>query len=218
MGGDRISSSTTRMIHDRPLPDGSDRRRVASADVPALANTLAQAFAGNPGMSWTFRDPSTRPRKLEKGFADYMRHIWLPRGECWTTTRLDGAALWLPPGEWEVPMSVQLRLAPKVLANARAETVRLMRYLALVESKHPHEPHWYLAILGVGPAGQGRGFGSHLMQPMLERCDSEGVPAYLETDTERNVQLYERHGFRVTEEFPLPGGGPPVWLMWRAPA
>ena len=56
------------------------------------------------------------------------------------------------------------------------------------------------------------------MQPVLERCDAEGTPAYLETDTERNVQLYERHGFEVTEEFDLPGGGPPVWLMWRPPA
>ena len=217
MGRDRISSATTRMIDDRPQPDGSDRRFVTRADVPALAATLAQAFAGNPGMSWTFRNPATRPHKLERGFADYMRHIWLPRGECWTTERLDGAALWAAPGKWEVPGRIQLRLLPGVLASARLELPRLMRYLALVESKHPHEPHWYLAILGVAPASQGRGFGSHLMQPVLERCDSEGTPAYLETDTERNVQLYERHGFKVTEEFPLPGGGPPIWLMWRDP-
>ena len=218
MGGDRISSATTRMIHDRPQPDGSDRRFVTRADVPALAATLAQAFAGNPGMSWTFRNPATRPHKLERGFADYMRHIWLPRGECWTTEHLDGAALWAPPGKWEVPARIQLRLLPGVLAAARLELPRLVRYLALVESKHPHEPHWYLAVLGVAPASQGRGFGSHLMQPVLERCDSERTPAYLETDTERNVQLYERHGFKVTEKFPLPGGGPPIWLMWRDPA
>ena len=56
MGRDRIFPGT-RMIHDRPQPDGSDRRLVTSADVPALAATLAQAFSGNPGMSWTFRNP-----------------------------------------------------------------------------------------------------------------------------------------------------------------
>ncbi len=106
---------------------------------------------------------------------------------------------------------------PSVLATARLEVVRLMRFLNLMEQKHPHEPHWYLAVLGVAPDRQGRGFGSHLMQPVLERCDANGDAAYLETDTERNVQLYERHGFKVTEEFDLPGGGPPVWLMWRDP-
>ena len=85
------------MIDDRPQPDGSDRRFVEPADLQTLAATLARAFADNPGMSWTFRDPDTRPVKLERGFGDYLRHIWLPRGECWTTDRLDGAALWMPP-------------------------------------------------------------------------------------------------------------------------
>lgn len=205
------------MIHDRPQPDGSDRRPVDRADVPAIAGTLARAFADNPGMSWAFRDPSTRTHKLERGFGDYLRHVWLPRGECWTTERLDGAALWLPPGGWEVPALLQLRMLPFALATARLEMLRLLRFISLVESKHPHAPHWYLAVLGVDPSRQGRGFGSHLMQPVLERCDSDGTPAYLETDTERNVALYERHGFEVTEQFHLPGGGPPVWLMWRKP-
>ena len=205
------------MSHERPQPDGSDRRLVIEADVTDLGNVLGSAFANNPATSWTFRDDSTREGKLQRSFTDYLRHIWLPRGECWTTDALDGAALWLPPGRWEIPVGVQLRLAPKVLATARLEVVRLMRFLNLVEQRHPHEPHWYLAMLGVDPDRQGRGFGSHLMQPVLERCDENGDAAYLETDTERNVQLYERHGFKVTEEFPLPGGGPPIWLMWREP-
>jgi ribosomal protein S18 acetylase RimI-like enzyme len=204
-------------VHDRPQPDGSDRRLATAADVPAVTATLARAFENNPATAWTLRNPSTRRGKLEQAWAALMRRVWLPRGECWTTHALDGAALWLPPGRWEVPVGLQLRLMPSVLASARLETPRLMRYLTLVESKHPHEPHWYLAVLGVDPSRQGRGFGSHLMQPVLERCDSDEIPAYLETDTERNVTLYQRHGFEVTEEFNLPGGGPPIWLMWREP-
>lgn len=190
---------------------------MTAPDVPAVTSVLARAFENNPATSWTLRNPDTRRHKLESGWAAYMRRFWLPRGECWTTDALDGAAIWLPPGGWEVPIGLQLRLFPTVLATARLETVRLMRYINLVERKHPHKPHWYLAVLGVHPARQGRGFGSHLMRPVLERCDSEGVPAYLETDTEKNVQLYARHGFAVTEELNLPDGGPPIWLMWREP-
>ena len=59
-----------------------------------------------------------------------------------------------------------------------------MRWQRIAEGKHPREPHWYLALLGVDPALQGRGFGPHLMQPVLDRCDSDRLPAYLETDTE----------------------------------
>ena len=65
-------------------------------------------------------------------------------------------------------------------------------------------------------AGSSGGGGSALLEPMLRRCDSEAVGAYLETGTERNVRFYSRHGFRVTDEVPLPDG-PPMWLMWRDP-
>ncbi len=62
----------------------------------------------------------------------------------------------------------------------------------------------------------GRGFGSSLMAPVLERCDRDGVPAYLEATSERNKQLYLRHSFEVTDEVPLPDG-PTMWPMWRSP-
>ena len=52
---------------------------------------------------------------------------------------------------------------------------------------------------------------------MLERCDAEGLPAYLESSKERNVPFYRRHGFEVREEIHFGPGGPPMWPMWRAP-
>jgi hypothetical protein len=51
---------------------------------------------------------------------------------------------------------------------------------------------------------------------VLDACDSDEVPAYLESSKASNIAFYARHGFRVTEEVRLPGG-PPVWLMWRDP-
>ena len=108
-------------------------------------------------------------------------------------------------------------MLPGLIRNARGELPRMLRFFNIADKKHPHEPHWYLNVLGIHPDLQGRGFGSHLMQPVLRRCDEQGLPAYLETDTERNVALYKRHGFEVTERFDLPGGGPPIWLMWREP-
>ena len=201
----------------RPQPDESDLRAARDDDVPVLASRLARAFHDNPGLSWVFRNEQRRMSRLERGFGQYLRHLWLGRAEVWTTDDVAGAAVWLPPGEWRVPVRLQLRMLPGFVANTREELPRFLRFFNLIEGKHPHERHWYLAVLGVDPDLQGRGFGSHMMQPGLRRCDEQGLPAYLETDTERNVALYERHGFRVSEEFPLPGGGPPVWLMWRDP-
>ena len=203
--------------HLRPRQDESDIRPVRAEDVPVLASRLARAFRDNPGLGWAFRNEDRRLERLERGFTQYFRRLWLGKAEIYTTDRLVGAAIWLPPGKWKPPASVQLRMLPGLVLNAREELPRFVRFLHFVEAKHPHEPHWYLNVLGVDPELQGRGFGSHLVQPGLRRCDRERLPAYLETDTERNVALYKRHGFMITEEFALPGGGPPIWLMWRDP-
>ena len=44
----------------------------------------------------------------------------------------------------------------------------------------------------------------------------DGIPAYLESSKERNVDYYSRFGFKVTGELDLPRG-PRVWAMWRDP-
>ena len=71
-------------------------------------------------------------------------------------------------------------------------------------------------MLGTEPSAQGRGIGSALMAPMIERCEAEGLPAYLESSKESNLAFYHRQGFEVTREFPVHGGrGPSMWFMWR---
>ena len=91
-----------------------------------------------------------------------------------------------------------------------------VRGMMQIDGAHPSEPHYYLAVLGTEPELQGGGIGSALMRPVLDMCDRDEVPAYLESSKERNIAFYARHGFRVTREMKLPKG-PPVWLMWRDP-
>ena len=70
--------------------------------------------------------------------------------------------------------------------------------LDAMEAYHPEAPHWYLPLIGVAPEAQGRGLGTRLMQPVLDRCDAEGTLAYLEATTERSAALYARLGFERT--------------------
>jgi GNAT superfamily N-acetyltransferase len=93
------------------------------------------------------------------------------------------------------------------------------RAIAALEERHRHHaraPHFYLSALGVEPDHQGEGIGTALTRPVLDRCDREGIPAYLETATGRNVLLYERLGFKVVEELTLPGTDVHGWLMLRS--
>jgi ribosomal protein S18 acetylase RimI-like enzyme len=84
-----------------------------------------------------------------------------------------------------------------------------------MDEQHPPEPHYYLYMLAVHPDAQGRGHGSALLETGLARVDQERVGAFLETSKERNLPLYRRHGFEVTNAMHLAPGSPKVWFMWR---
>jgi GNAT superfamily N-acetyltransferase len=183
-----------------------------------VARSLARAFEADPHFSWIVRDPGKRPRRLELGFTAFIRAVWLPHDEGFVHERLVGAALWMPPETWHLGLRAQLRLAPATVRALRNDTPRLIKALNFIEAKHPRSPaHWYLAIIGVAPAWQGRGYGAALLRPALERCDRDRVPAYLEASTPRNRALYERHGFSVLEECTYASDAPPMWRMWREP-
>jgi GNAT superfamily N-acetyltransferase len=64
-------------------------------------------------------------------------------------------------------------------------------------------------MIGVEPHAQGRGLGGALMKHAVERCDADGVLAYLESSNPRNLALYERHGFERVGEIQI-GTGPLV--------
>jgi RimJ/RimL family protein N-acetyltransferase len=93
---------------------------------------------------------------------------------------------------------------------------RAGRMQTFFERNHLREPHYYIRTLGVATRFQGQGLGTVLLRPTLDRCDRDGVPAYLEASTERSAALYERLGFVHLGELQVPNG-PRFWPMQRPP-
>jgi GNAT superfamily N-acetyltransferase len=152
---------------------------------------------------------------LRRYFGIDLGHLTLPRGRVWTTSDLAGAALTLPPGKWRVPPRVSVlqgsAFGVRIARAARIAAAMEWRHMRLVS-----KPHYYIRDIGVHPKEQGKGLGSALMRPTLERCDREGMPAYIEASSEGSAALYERLGFEHIEELYV-GGSPPLWLMLRPP-
>ena len=66
-----------------------------------------------------------------------------------------------------------------------------------------HDPlnqHWHLGPVGVLPSHQGKGIGTKLLNRFCQEVDACTAPAYLETDTYKNVRFYERFGFQLVGE------------------
>ena len=182
---------------------------------------LGRAFFDDPLMEYIFPDEARRERPLtwlmERGARYGLRF-----GEVHTTVGVDGAAVWLPPGETDMPLLRMMRVG-MLIAPFRVGLGAFRRFLAVsdyMEKLHkrdvPHQ-HWYLAILGVDPSRQGQGIGGALIQPIVARADGAGLPCYLETMKERNVTFYKKHGFNVVVEGDLPNGGPYFSTMRREP-
>ncbi len=72
---------------------------------------------------------------------------------------------------------------------------------------------WRLETLGVHPDQQGRGIASALLKfALAEVARRGGESVVLDTSEERNVRLYERHGFHTISHSET-DDGPPVWQM-----
>jgi GNAT superfamily N-acetyltransferase len=195
-------------------PAGPKIRKAEPSELPQVAAVLARAFYDDPAIGWVFPNDAKRLAQTERYWATRLRYL-SPQDQVYVTDELGAAAIWTLPGQWRSSWRETLDQGRRMLTR---RLPLLLFGLYRLESGHPHEPgSFYLVVLGTDPPRQGQGLGSALMQPVLELCDRDGVPAYLESSKERNVDFYSRFGFRVTKELRLPRG-PLMWPMWRDPA
>jgi ribosomal protein S18 acetylase RimI-like enzyme len=93
----------------------------------------------------------------------------------------------------------------------------LLKMTSARAKRDPRQPHWHVGPIGVHPDHQGHGVGKALLASFVDAIDEKGEPAFLETDVDRNVILYQQFGFRVIAETEIAGIN--TRFMWRtAPA
>ncbi len=154
------------------------------------------------------------------GVQRVIRAVWLQKGciDC-VGEEPNAVALWLEvKGQYREPLGELIRsgLVWTPVALGIGASVRLSKYsnaMLKLHRRHASGPHWYLQMVGVEPSKQGRGLGSRLLAHGLARAST--LPVYLETDVERNVGLYRRHGFEVMEHAST-AEPVPLWSMLRS--
>jgi ribosomal protein S18 acetylase RimI-like enzyme len=201
--------------------------KLAPNEERAAVAALARSFFDDAMFSWVAPDPIRRSHMLEHlmraSVADSR-----PFGEMWVARPAPGSdaagalaagALWLPPDAYPRGTRRDLGYVARAWRGTPGIGRRvpaMLRLLNKLDAVHPHEPHWYLAVLGTDPLFQRTGAGTALLEPVLARSDAEGLPAYLETQKEANLAWYGRFGFDVVERIEV-GAVPPIWTMQRAP-
>lgn len=198
-----------------------DVDRMKQGDQSAVIGALGRAFYDDPLFGYFVPDAISQTKALLTFMGASVVDA-TPFGEIWiakTAGKVACAAVWLPPGTYprsvRRDLSTNLRGLPTFIRSGRR--IRgAVRLLTAVDKAHHDvkEPHYYLGILGTDPLYQRTGAGSAALQPILDRCDSEGVAAYLETQKEENLAYYGRHAFELVQKLDV-AGVPPVWTMLR---
>jgi GNAT superfamily N-acetyltransferase len=187
-------------------------RELTPADEPLATGIIVLAFAADPAARWTWPDPRTYLAAMSRMVPSFGGKAFTS-GSAYCAGDGAGAALWLPPGI-EPDRDAMGEIMQSTLSPAQLEGV--MALFEQMAGYHPHEPHWYLPLIGVDPAQQGKGHGDALMAHALARCDRDHAPAYLESSNPRNIPLYRRHGFEPLGEIRA-GSSPPLVPMVRKP-
>ena len=197
------------------------------SQIPDASEIAANAFASDPVFSYLMPDdPQLRFKALAwlsnrvMAYCTQYEHIY-------TTSDLQGIAVWLPPGEFsshllqQLKMVLQLQLYRLPMKVGWSRLGRWLNVLYTTEIAHQQDMGnsscWYLGMMVVHPARQGQGIGSRLLQPIMRRASDEGLPCYVVTFTEQAVRFYQKNGFEIARQQKFAPDAPSFWTLKRNP-
>jgi ribosomal protein S18 acetylase RimI-like enzyme len=194
-------------------------RKATFADVDKLVVSMANAFDNDPFINWLVRKDKHRKKGIEELFRAALNVLTLPFNEVVAVDNCAGAALWMPMENVKTTVSQQLRLLFPIIRIAGFSGLkRVVTCLDILEKAHPMDKkHLYFFFLGVDPSHQKKGLASAMIKTMLDRCDRDGLGAYLENTNPANRPLYESFGFKAIRELSVGPGSPILLAMYREP-
>ena len=187
-------------------------RTMTMDDEIAAIDAIVLAFVRDPMTRWVWPNSHQYLAAMPR-FVRAFGGAAFSRGGAFCSDDFAGAALWLPPAVHPDEERLGELMETTGSQAARKAGPAIFEQMA---KYHPTEPHWYLPLIGVDPAHQGRGHGAALMRYALERFDRDKLPAYLEASNPHNISLYRRHGFAELGTIQA-GSSPPLVPMLRRP-
>jgi GNAT superfamily N-acetyltransferase len=171
-------------------------------DRSRVVETVVAAFAGDPAFRHFFSDDLTYGASASK-FAGWLFDKRVGHGTVWLVDGGNAVAMWDPPrGTDSAPGAPDVPDGPDLPPDALA---RLRAYDSAVHPLLPRTPFWYLGVVATHPDHAGQKLGRLAMQPGLDRARNAGLPAYLETTTARNVEVYRSVGWEIADTISVDG-------------
>ncbi|MEE8046340.1 MAG: GNAT family N-acetyltransferase [Dehalococcoidia bacterium] len=200
--------------------ENSRLRLIENGEEPRLAQSMSRAFFDDPMTLYIMPDTEKRTKInnwLYTKIIQYCRK-W---GVVYTDENQVCASVWLKPGDttmspiriiragmWQMPFRLGLK--------GFSRFGRLDAAASKSRKKIVPGDHWYLLMLGVDPDQQKSGLGTEALEIGATQAAAAGLPVFLETMTETNVEYYMKRGFEVGDESEVEDQVH-IWSMIRKP-
>lgn len=188
-------------------------------DTGWASKVLEKAFYTDPMLNFIYGKTINEPGKLNSFFRATFRYAAL-FGECYSTPDGDGILMMLPPDQTNMTIGKMFKagMLAGFFKMGWASLSRSMALMDFVEKQHkaatPFD-HYYIMTMGVLPDRQGKGVGRKLMEKALEIVDTNNMPCFLETQSKKNVPIYQRFGFEIVSDKEFQNGKLNNWGMLR---
>ena len=163
--------------------------RTNEKDKHQVISVLKLGFSNDDLLRWVFPEADSFLKSFDIWMEEFSKESF-KNNIVFSEESFHGTSLWPPPG-FEIDESVLGSTFESIPEN-RLEDV--LKFFEEFSKYHPKDA-WYLAFIAVDPSKQGSGIGSFILKEALKMIDEKNEKAYLEASSERNMSLYERHGF-----------------------
>ena len=194
---------------------------VQPKELGRLADVAADAYRDYPLHNWLTK--GTYDAKASKLLMEVSLRTMTEDAVIYADSEeLNGFAAWLPfgfTGNKALPFLLNGGLS-LFLHSGLGIIGRLLTYETYamnLKKEFTENYDWYLYNLSVKREAQGKGIAGKLMRPMLQFCDDERMVAYLETNKEANVGMYQHFGFDLMREEQIPKSNVMHYAMVRRP-
>lgn len=202
---------------------------ITAADIPDAVKCIQDAFDDDPYNNWVFnktspvaaggfdksRNTASLKAKCDWGMRSSYALFYVAKDEA---GKVIGVSMWTTPdmtskptswSDWFNDYRLWFEQGLNVLWYRGWGGLRRDRYWiwkreqAKCQKELWTDPngYYFVNIVTVSPAAQGKGVGRKLFEVVMDKADEEGRSCYLESSRwEPNVKIYEKMGFKVEKK------------------
>ncbi len=196
--------------------------RLKKSDIKPAIEMFSRTFLNDPLAAYIFPNEEKRCEDLQHYFRFRISYGIL-YGEVYAISPdIEGLAIWVHINNitmtyWQMFRAGGMRHFRMLGKEKIGKMFAIEKYTSAMHHRNADFPHWHLTPIGVDPKHQGKGYASKLMRPMFKRFDEENIACFLETQSQRNVEIYKRYDFKICEKGVIPEANLEHWAMVRLP-